>query len=287
MIKILVTGSKGQLGSELQLLAPNYQDMKFIFHDVDTLDITTETEVNTIFDQLKPDFIINCAAYTAVDKAETEIELAHRINAQAVGNLTSAASRTNARLLHISTDYVFDGTSHVPYNENDPVNPQSAYGRSKLAGETEAIKDPRSLVIRTSWLYSTFGNNFVKTIIRLASERPELKIIFDQVGSPTYAADLAACVIHIIHQIKNKHGQPGGIYHYSNEGVCSWYDFACKIVSLKDLTSCKVYPIETFQYPLPAKRPQYSVFNKAKIKNTFGIEIPWWEESLKNCIQKL
>ncbi len=286
-MKILVTGSNGQLGNELKVLASNYRTFQFLFHDVDTLDITNNEQLNKLFDVEKPLFVINCAAYTAVDKAETDTQTATLINATAVKNLVECCIVNNARLIHVSTDYVFDGTAHLPYKETDKVNPQSAYGRTKLEGEIEAQKDERSLVIRTSWLYSSFGNNFVKTVIRLSSERPEIGMIFDQIGSPTYAADLANTILQIVNQLKDTPNRKGGIYHFSNEGVCSWYDFALKIAQMKGNTSCKIKPIETHQYPLPANRPAYSVLNKAKIKSDFNIEIPWWETSLQLCIHKM
>jgi dTDP-4-dehydrorhamnose reductase len=285
-LKILVTGSKGQLGNELRDLSINHSIFDFDFHDVDTLDITDLKSLENYFIANKPSFVINAAAYTAVDKAETDFDTAILINATAVANLSGMCSKFNARLIHVSTDYVFDGTSYKPYKEEDTVNPQSAYGKTKLEGEKEALKNPDSIVVRTSWLYSSYGNNFVKTVIRLATEREQLGMIFDQIGTPTYAADLASAIIQIVEKLSNDKNIKGGIFHFSNEGVCSWFDFAKAIIEYKGL-NCKVNPILTSQYPLPAPRPHYSVLDKAKIKNTFEIQIPWWKDSLKKCIEKL
>lgn len=282
-MKILVTGANGQLGNELRLLTTSGHN--FIFTDVAELDITNEKEVSAFFAAHQPEVVINCAAYTAVDKAEEETELAFRINALAVGNLAKASTAAGAILFHISTDYVFDGKGHRPYTENDPTSPISAYAKSKMQGETEMFRHASSgYILRTSWLYSSFGHNFVKTIMKYGRERGELKVVFDQVGSPTYAHDLGKTILTII----NSGRKPGGVelYHFSNEGVASWYDFAKAIVELSGIR-CRLNPIPTEEYPLPAVRPYFSVFNKALIKARFGLEIPYWRDSLKHCIAKL
>ena len=227
--------------------------------------------------------IVNCAAYTAVDKAEEDVERCTKLNADAVGYLAKAAEANQAEFIQVSTDYVFDGTAHVPYKETDPTCPNSVYGSTKLAGEQNALTlCTRSMVIRTAWLYSTFGNNFVKTMIRLGKEREALGVIFDQVGTPTYARDLARVIFATIRQ-----GVVPGVYHFSNEGVCSWYDFTKTIHRLAGITTCKVNPLHTEEYPTPAKRPHYSVLDKTKMKNTYHIERPYWEDSLKECIDEL
>lgn len=283
-IKVLVTGSKGQLGSEIRAISKDFSTLSFTFTDVDELDITDPASVNTFIKALKPNFIVNCAAYTAVDKAEQDIEMSVKLNSIAPGIIAKACKENNCRMIHISTDYVFDGESNTPYSESSKVNPMSQYGRSKLKGEEEVLSTGISMVIRTSWLYSSYGNNFVKTIIRNAKIKPELRVVSDQYGCPTYASDLAEVVLKIITNRENNFIPE--IFHYSNEGSCSWYDFASKIVALTNI-DCKVIPIPTKDYPLPAKRPQYSVFNKSKIRNAYNIEIPQWEKSLDNCIEVL
>jgi dTDP-4-dehydrorhamnose reductase len=282
MNKILVTGANGQLGSELKKLSVNYPDWKFTFTDVDTLDITNATSLESFCETNNFGYILNCAAYTAVDKAESDLDFAMKLNRDAVKNLTTSAAKINAVLIHISTDYVFDGTSCIPYTEEQPVSPQSVYGQTKVEGEREALKYDKTIIIRTAWLYSTFGNNFVKTMLRLGSERAELGIVFDQIGSPTYAEDLASAILSIV-AFTEQQGVKPGIYHFSNEGVCSWFDFSWEIQNFAK-NKCVVKPIESKQYPAPAKRPAYSVFNKAKIKNTFNIEIPYWKTSLYKCL---
>ena len=286
MSKILITGSNGQLGNELRLLSVFLPDQSFMFHDVDTLDITSENALLNFFRANKPDFVINCAAYTAVDKAESESESekAYLINSKAIENLANACAEFNSKIIHVSTDYVFDGTKAVPYVETDLTNPISVYGKSKLAGESFLISTPNAIIIRTAWLYSSFGANFVKTMIRLGKEKSEIKVVADQIGTPTYAADLAKAIIRILKlTLEDKNAFVPGIYLYANEGACSWYDFASEIMEQTGL-KCKILPIETYEYPTPAKRPAYSVFNKNKIKKTFGIEIPWWKDGLKNCL---
>lgn len=279
MKTIWITGSKGQLGTELQLQQDKLKDVRFLFTDIEELDLTEKQAVLDFSENEKPSIIINCAAYTAVDKAEEEFDFAMSLNRDVPAYLSEAARLVDARLIHISTDYVFDGTNHRPYVEKDKPNPQSAYGRTKLAGEEAALTNPENLVIRTSWLYSAHGNNFLKTMLRLGKERDELGVIFDQVGTPTSAADLAGALIEITKQILKGKEKAGGIYHFSNEGVCSWYDFARVIINF-DKLNCSIKPITTDQYPLPAKRPFYSVLNKTKIKDTFGISIPHWSQGL-------
>lgn len=278
--KILITGSKGQLGSEIRLLENQYPHYSFLFTDIDELDITNSQAVESFFAAESPSFIINCAAYTAVDKAEEDTENCFKVNELAVGVLARSAAKHQCKLIHVSTDYVFDGTSCIPYTESMPVNPQTTYGRSKLAGEQLLLTHlPNAVVVRTSWLYSSFGHNFVKTILRLSRSKSSLKVIFDQIGTPTYAADLAQVLLTIV----SAPTFTPGVFHYSNEGVCSWYDFAVKIAAL-DNNDCSIIPIETKDYPTQTPRPHYSVFNKQKIKNTYPISIAHWEHSLKKCL---
>jgi dTDP-4-dehydrorhamnose reductase len=284
-MKILVTGSKGQLGSELRELAGCYPDDKFLYTDIEELDITNEIAVDAFFKSNRPEAVINCAAYTAVDKAETDEGTAFLINATAPGNLAKASAKYDCLFVHISTDYVFDGKSYAPLMETSPTNPVSVYARSKFAGEQQILKlAKKAVIIRTSWLYSAFGNNFVKTILKYGVERGKLNIVFDQTGTPTYAPDLARAVLDILPKAINI--QDVELYHYSNEGVCSWYDFARAIVELTGI-KCQINPIETKDYPLPAVRPFYSVLNKQKIKDKFETEIPYWRDSLKLCLQRL
>lgn len=285
MINILITGSKGQLGSELKKFEGLFQNSSIDFTDVDVLDITDLKSISDFCSQKQYRYIINCAAYTAVDKAESETELAHKINVDAVRNLVEAAKINKSFLIHVSTDYVFSGKNFLPYKEEDPISPQSVYGKTKADGEAEALKYENSCIVRTSWLYSSFGNNFVKTILRLSKEREKLTVIFDQIGTPTYAGDLAKAIISIVNYQEANSAIPG-IYHFSNEGVCSWYDFALEIAQLSG-AKAKILPIETKDYPSPTQRPFYSVLNKSKIKNTFGIEIPHWKESLQICLKEI
>jgi len=282
MKTILVTGANGQLGSEIKLQANLNKHFKFIFTDVKTLDITNREEVEAFFSDKKIDFIVNCAAYTAVDKAEEDEKMAFKINALAVENLAKTAQKYHSKLVHISTDYVFDGYSYVPYKETDTVNPQSVYGKSKLAGEQHLTDSGIDyIILRTSWLYSSIGNNFVKTILKFARERDELKVVFDQTGTPTYAADLAQAILQILQE-----KFVSGIYHFANEGVCSWYDFAVEIKELANI-SCQITPVETKEFPRPAHRPPYSVLNKEKFRTTFNYRIPYWRDSLKVCYDLL
>lgn len=287
MKNILVTGANGQLGNELRLLAKQYPQFVFFFTDVDTLDICDKEGVEIYIASNKIDYVLNSAAYTAVDAAEDNFALCERINRDAVGNLGEAASKFGAKVIHVSTDYVFDGTSCKPYTESDQTCPVSAYGRTKLAGEEALFATcPASVVLRTAWLYSPFGNNFVKTMLRLGKEKEQLNVVFDQVGSPTYAADLAGAMLSVVVQAEKGRFE-AGIYHYSNEGVCSWYDFTVKIHQLAGITSCNVLPVGSEAYPTRASRPHYSVLNKGKIKSVYNLEIPHWEASLRLCLERL
>ena len=283
MKTILITGSKGQLGNEMQQVASRYPQFNYIYTDVDELDICDKVAFDTFVKDSSVNFIVNCAAYTAVDKAEDDVELCYKINSDAVRNIGEVAASNSIKVVHVSTDYVFDGTNHIPYNENQEVSPATVYGKSKLAGELallESCKD--SVIIRTAWLYSSFGNNFVKTMMKLGTERDSLNVVFDQVGSPTYAADLAEAIMKVV---SSENFVPG-IYHFSDEGVCSWYDFTKTIHKIAGIT-CNVQPIESKDFPARTPRPHYSVLNKAKIKSTYGITIPHWVESLEKCIQIL
>lgn len=285
MPKILVTGANGQLGSEFRELSSAYPQYTFTFTDRDTLDLSNLCKMEDYFEDKVFDAIINCAAYTAVDKAENENDLADAINHRAVSMLAKIAKLQNISLVHISTDYVFDGKNHRPYIESDPTDPQGVYGKTKCDGENAIlnIAPQNTIIIRTSWVYSAYGNNFVKTMLRLGKERDSLGVIFDQVGTPTYARDLAQAVLEILPQIKNESPE---IYHYSNEGVASWYDFATAIFELTGI-ECTVNPITSDEYPTPAKRPYYSLLNKSKIKNNFNISIPYWRNSLQECLKTL
>ena len=287
-MKLLITGAYGQLGNEIKVLSENYGEWEFIFTDIDLLDITDKNAVTDFLNLTKPHFLINCAAYTAVDKAETDMETAFTINATAPGILANAAKQTGTKIIHISSDYVFGGKALRPLVEDDEVNPEGVYAKSKLAGEQNCMKENAdSMIIRTSWLYSTFGNNFVKTMLRLGHERSSLNVVNDQIGSPTYAADLAQTILKIILISKEKPEKfIPGIYHYSNEGVASWYDFAKAIFEISEI-NCKVFPVTTDAFPTLAKRPAYSVLDKSKIKSTFGFDIPFWIDSLKICIKKI
>lgn len=282
-MNILITGCNGQLGSEMQLLEKEDAANNYFNTDVAELDITNVEAIEQFLAANNIDGIVNCAAYTAVDKAEANEELCTLLNAEAPGYLAHAIGKRGGWMIQISTDYVFDGTQHIPYQEDEDTCPNSVYGRTKLVGEFNVLKlCQQSMVIRTAWLYSTFGNNFVKTMIRLGNERPELGVIADQIGTPTYARDLARIIMTAI----SKGIQPG-IYHFTNEGVASWYDFTKAIHRLAGITTCHVRPLHTSEYPTAAQRPPYSVLDKTKIKQTYGIEIPYWEESLKECIDKL
>jgi len=282
-MKILVTGSTGQLGSEIKALSSTYPELEFVFTNSSELDICNQVKLTEFVKDNGFKGIINCAAYTAVDKAEQNAGIAGLVNAKAVGHLVAVSQRCQIKLIHISTDYVFDGNSNRPYTERMPVCPLGAYGKTKRAGEMEILHSPsNSIIIRTSWLYSSFGNNFVKTMLRLGEERESLSVVYDQVGTPTYARDLAQVCLNIISQ-PGRIDLKGKLYHYSNEGVASWYDFAQAIMDMAGI-DCKLNPIESKDYPTPTRRPAYSVLNKAKIKADFGIDIPHWRTSLKACM---
>jgi dTDP-4-dehydrorhamnose reductase len=287
MAIILVTGSEGQLGNEIKARSKNYSGYEFIFTDIDTLDITDGKKVKEFISANFCDWIINCAAYNFVEKAEIDYDKALNINSLAVKNLMDSIKGTDSRLIHFSTDYVFDGKANVPYKESAVTNPLSAYGKSKLEGEKFALQHSGSMIIRTSWLYSEFGNNFVKSILNKGKVNESLNVVFDQTGTPTYAADLADAVLLIISKvIRNQIAFNAGLYHYSNEGVCSWYDFATEIINEAGI-NCKVNPILTKDFSSVVQRPFYSVLDKSKIKENYGIEIPHWRTSLKRCMKQL
>ena len=284
METILITGSHGQLGNEMQQAAVRFPQFNFSYTDVEELDICDKAALDAFVKAHAVNVIVNCAAYTAVDKAEDDVELCYRINSDAVRNIGEVAAANNLKVVQVSTDYVFDGTNHLPYTEDEPVCPATVYGKSKLAGEQALMEIcEQAVIIRTSWLYSSFGNNFVKTMLKLGNERETLNVIFDQIGTPTYAADLANSILIIL---SGDNFAPG-MYHYSNEGVCSWYDFTKTIHRIAGITTCDVRPIDTKDYPARTPRPHYSVLNKAKIKTTYGITIPHWEESLERCMKIL
>ena len=287
-MRVLITGSNGQLGSEIRELAANYKKLDLVFKDFPGLDICNFNLLQSFIIDNNINAVINCAAYTAVDKAEQNAEIAKDVNSKGVLNLVNALKSVNGKLIHISTDYVFNGDHFMPYNESDSVSPIGVYGETKREGELAVINSELdAIVIRTSWLYSSYGNNFVKTMLRLGKLKEELSVIFDQVGTPTYARDLAKTCLEILCGDSSENiSKNGKLYHYSNEGVTSWYDFAKEIMKLGEV-QCKVYPIETKDYPTLAKRPQYSVLNKFKIKTDFKIEIPYWRDSLKDCIEKI
>ena len=282
-MKLLITGAYGQLGNEMRVALERYPHLESIFTDVDTLDITDKNAVDAFVALHQPNVLINCAAYTAVDKAEDDLALCYKINCDAVRNLGEVAQAHSMMVIHVSTDYVFDGTGHIPYTEDMAVSPTNVYGKSKLAGERELRKAcPGAIIIRTSWLYSGFGNNFVKTMLKLGNERSQLKVIFDQIGTPTYAADLADSMLQIIDSEKFV----PGIYHFSNEGVCSWYDFTKMIFKLANV-ECEVLPIESKDYAVRTPRPHYSVLNKSKLKSTYNQTIPYWMDGLERCLHVL
>jgi len=287
-MNILITGSNGQLGSEIKDLVTNYKNFNFFFMDLPELNICKSEELNTFIVDQNINAVINCAAYTAVDKAEKDEHTAQKVNSEGVLNLVNALKKVNGKLIHISTDYVFDGNHSQPYKESDPVSPVGVYGETKRAGELAVLNSSiDALVIRTSWMYSVYGNNFLKTMLKLGHDKDELGVIFDQVGTPTNASDLAKTCLDILAYSKEANiNSKGNLYHYSNEGVSSWYDFSKAIMELGSL-DCKVRPIETKDYPTPAKRPHYSVLNKSKIKIDFNIQIPNWRDSLDKCIEKL
>lgn len=281
--KIIVVGATGQLGSEINMLSQHYPQYEFIFLSEADLSILDFEAVRKVFEHHKPAFLINCAAYTAVDKAETDRETAFKVNAEAVSFMAVLCNEYQTGFIHISTDYVFDGTSVVSYKPEDATNPQSVYGTTKLEGEKLAFENnPSTILIRTAWVYSEFGHNFVKTMIRLMKEREEINVVNDQVGSPTYAADLAEAILKII----SSGNWVPGIYHFTNSGIISWYDFA---IAIKEETesNCRVNPITTLQYPTTAKRPAFSVLDTSKIETVYSIRMNHWRDSLKNCLAKL
>ena len=285
-MKVLITGSNGQLGSEILQLVDKHEQFEFIFKDLPDLDISNEASVNNFILENNINIVVNCAAFTAVDSAEDNIETANRVNTIGVYNLVNALEKVNGKLIHISTDYVFDGNQSFPYKETDSVSPIGVYGKTKRDGELFVINSSiDSILIRTSWLYSSYGNNFVKTMLRLGSEKDSLNVISDQIGSPTYARDLAKTCFEILSST-GRIDEKGKVYHYSNEGVASWYDFAVSIMELAG-SNCEIKAIQTKDYPTRAKRPNYSVLNKTKIKEDFKIKIPHWRMSLIHCISKL
>ncbi|MEA1896378.1 MAG: dTDP-4-dehydrorhamnose reductase [Bacteroidota bacterium] len=287
MIKILTTGAKGQLGKEVQKYSQNMQNYEFSFIDVDELDLKDPTSTQNYFSSNKFDYLINCAGYTAVDKAEEEEDAAFLINADALSHIIDNIRAHGTRLIHISTDYVFDGKGKAPYPEDFPTHPESAYGRSKLAGEEICLNYKQGMVIRTSWLYSSHGHNFVKSILKKGREQDVLKVVDDQFGTPTYAGHLAQALISIIDTVEQEE-KPfiPGIFHYTNEGSCTWFEFATKIKSIIDLP-CSIIPVKSTEYILPAKRPAYSILSKEKIITHYNLNIPQWEEGLKICLDEL
>ena len=283
MKNILITGANGQLGNEMRVVSAEQEQLVYHFTDVAELDICDLDAIERFVVDHAVDCIVNCAAYTNVNKAEEDTELCDKLNHLAPANLARVAAKHQIGLIHVSTDYVFNGEHHLPYKEDEPTCPNSVYGATKLAGEQAILTiHPEAVVIRTAWLYSTFGNNFVKTMLRLGSEREELGVVFDQIGTPTYARDLARAIQHIM--VK---GIVPGVYHYSNEGVCSWYDFTKMIFALGGITTCRLKPLHTDEYPTPAARPHYSVLDKTKIKKTYGIDVPYWVDSLRECISSV
>ena len=284
MKNILVTGSNGQLGSEIREISDRYENYNFVFTDVEELDLTISEDIDSFFTDNKIDVCVNCAAYTAVDKAEDEIGLAMLVNSTAVDNLSKVCNNNGTLLFHISTDYVFNGKHFMPYLETDTVSPDSQYGLSKLKGEEAVMLNcDKAIIVRTSWLYSSHGNNFVKTLIKLGNERDQLSVVSDQVGTPTYAADLAEAIMVMIASFDET--KPKEIYHFSNEGAISWYDFGKAIMKLSNI-ECAINPIDSKDYPSKANRPFYSVLSKSKIKKHYGVNVPYWEDSLRRMIIK-
>ncbi len=287
MKKIVITGANGQLGSEIRMASASLPGFTFLYTDYDTLDITDESALESFMEREKPDFLVNCAAYTAVDRAEQEPEAAMELNARAPLLLARRCLLSGTRLIHISTDYVFDGSHSTPYSEDDPVSPLGVYGRTKREGEVNCLLNPETIIIRTSWLYSRFGNSFVKTMLRRGKEKEHLKVVFDQTGTPTCAEDLAGAILQIIAKAEEDPSSwEPGIYHYSNEGVCSWYDFALAIHRIAKI-SCAVEPVESKDFVTLATRPHFSVLNKSKIKTVFGLKIPYWLDSLEKTVPQV
>ena len=286
MLKILITGANGQLGSTFRKLSNNLQEIEFIFTDVEEMDITEKKQIDQFLQTYHPSYIINCAGYTAVDLAEDEPEKAYALNNTAVQCLSNSAKQYGAKLIHISTDYVFGGEKNTPYKEEDETNALSVYGKSKASGEEKIKDEDHVMVIRTSWLYSNFHKNFYKTIQKLSSEREKLNVVYDQIGTPTFAGDLASVIITILEHNERTKSFQNGIFHYSNEGIASWYDFAIEIINLSG-NHCIVHPVESHEFEQKAKRPFYSLMSKRKIRNSFHIEIPYWKESLKKCLNEI
>ncbi|NLL27572.1 MAG: dTDP-4-dehydrorhamnose reductase [Bacteroidales bacterium] len=283
MKTILVTGANGQLGNELKKLSANHKSYNFVFTDLPEVDLTNADELNIFLKKINPDIIINTAAYTAVDLAESNVETANNVNVNAVANIAKYCSYHNCFLIHFSTDFVFDGLSSIPYIETDSANPTSVYGKTKYDGEKEIfLNTKKAAIIRTSWLYGNYGNNFMKTMLKLGKEKEVVSVVFDQIGTPTWSADLAETVLKLTDKIDNISNVE--LFHYSNEGVASWYDFTHEIFNLSN-TKAKLIPVETKDFMRPAKRPAYSVLNKSKIKNFLNIDIPHWKDSLKKCIE--
>lgn len=283
--KVLITGSKGQLGNEIRMIADSKPDWEFFYTDVEEVDITSQEAVHAFLDKYQPEVLVNCAGYTAVDKAEGNRNMAELINAKAVQILASECSRRNIFMVHVSTDFVFDGEKNTPYVEADFPNPKSVYALSKFHGEQAFLEHAsEGCIVRTSWLYSSFGHNFVKTMMKLGKERDELGVVYDQVGTPTYAADLASAILKLIGEKRRM--EKLEIFHYSNEGVSSWYDFSVAVMEYASL-DCRVKPLLAVEYPLPAFRPHYSVMNKKKIREFLGCEIPHWRESLRRCVDRI
>ena len=282
MKHIIVTGANGQLGTSIREKSYRHPGLRFTYIDIGELDLTNENDVSGYLSRTLPDYIINCAAYTAVDLAEKNPDEVFKINAGIPRLLGTYCNTTHAKLIHLSTDYVYNGLQPLPHLEDEPLLPVSVYGRSKLQGEQSLWENPDAIVVRTSWLYSEFGNNFLKTMLRLGTERNEIGVVYDQIGTPTYAGDLAVILLEIVIRSEGS-GFCSGIFNYSNEGVCSWYDFACEIMKGAK-TGCRVLPLRTEAYPLPAQRPYYSVLDKSKIKKTFGIDIPHWRDSLNTAL---
>ena len=285
---MLITGSNGQLGSEIKECASEYENLEFIFKDLPELDICDTETLTTIITDQDINVVINCAGYTSVDKAEEEEQIAQKVNSEGVLNLVDALKKVDGKLIHISTDYVFDGNHSQPYKESDPVSPVGVYGKTKRAGELAVLNSSiDAIVIRTSWLYSMYGNNFVKTMLRIGNNKKSIQVVSDQLGTPTYAKDLAKTCLDILSDAGSTNiSKKGSLYHYSNEGVTSWYDFATAIMEIGNI-DCKVIPIETKDYPTQARRPMYSVLDKSKIKSDFKVTIPHWRDSLANCIKKI
>ena len=286
-MRVLITGSNGQLGSEIKELASEYEKLQCVFKDLPELDICDAEVLNTFIIDQHINAVINCAGYTAVDKAEEEALIAQKVNSEGVLNLANALKKVDGKLIHISTDYVFDGNHSQPYKETDPVSPVGVYGETKRAGELAVLNSSiDAIVIRTSWLYSGYGNNFVKTMLRLGNDKESIQVVSDQIGTPTYAKDLAKTCLNILSDAGSTNiSKKGSLYHYSNEGVTSWYDFASAIMEISNI-DCQVIPIETKDYPTQARRPIYSVLDKSKIKSDFKVIIPHWRDSLTNCIKK-